>query len=44
MKKVTFSKVEKIGFNWELNKSVFTIGGIDVVVTGGELVRGNVSF
>lgn len=42
MKKVTFNDVEKIGFNWELNKGVFTIGGIDVVVTGGELVRGNV--
>lgn len=37
MKKVTFSKVEKISFNWELNKTVYTIGGIDVVATGGEL-------
>ena len=42
MKKVTFNDVEKIGFNWELNKGVFTIGEIDVVATGGELVRGNV--
>lgn len=39
MRKVTFKKVEKIAFNWELkqlgfNGGVFTINGIDLVLIG----------
>lgn len=34
MRKVTFNKVEKIGFNWELHTGVFTINGVDLVLVG----------
>lgn len=41
MRKVTFKKVEKIAFNWELkqlgfNGGVFTINGIDLVMVGAD--------
>lgn len=41
MRKVTFEKVEKIGFNWELkdlgfNGGVFTINGADLVMVGAD--------
>lgn len=36
MRKVTFNKVEKIGFNWELHTGVFTINGVDLVLVGAD--------
>lgn len=41
MRKVTFKKVEKIAFKWELkqlgfNGGVFTINGIDLVMVGAD--------
>ena len=41
MRKVTFKKVEKIAFNWELkqlglNGGVFTINGMDLVMVGAD--------
>lgn len=41
MRKVTFKKVKKIAFNWELkqlgfNGGVFTINGIDLVMVGAD--------
>lgn len=41
MRKVTFKKVEKIAFNWDLkqlgfNGGVFTINGMDLVMVGAD--------
>lgn len=36
MRKVTFKKVEKIGFNGELHTPIFTISGIDLVMVGAD--------
>lgn len=36
MRKVTFKKVEKIGFNWELYTPIFTINGMNLVLIGAD--------
>lgn len=36
MRKVTFKKVEKIGFNWELHTPIFTINGMNLVLVGAD--------
>lgn len=41
MRKVTFKKVEKIAFNWDLkqlgfNGGIFTINGMDLVMVGAD--------
>lgn len=42
MRKITFNKVGKIGFNWELNTPVFLINGHDLVLCGGEFTASGV--
>lgn len=42
MRKITFNKVGKIAFNWELNTPVFSINGHDLVLCGGEFTAGGV--
>lgn len=42
MRKITFNKVGKIAFNHELNTTVFSINGYDLVLCGGEFTASGV--